>query len=440
MIKKLPNRLIEAIKTTIIIILILSALVLSYSVWFYGESFDDVFSALFDSKQSEPGFYEEYEESSYTLSVVSPVCSTIRSDLGIYNSSTGESTSRASAQSVFESISPVLAEALSSAASPVQITNNDWNNALSKNMVLFDFEGEMPVWALCSALDAESDKRFSLSTRYLLIAINENNMLDIYFKSDSRRIYKSETKTSAAYMNSLFAEYLPNGYFFASETENIKDAPPEFIMRYDQQLINKLSVTNILDDLSGLDASRAIDTVLSAFDFNPYTAKSYSEHDNINVYVEELDTLRIFSDGYLTYYSPEVDELPGVDVSDAKKTSLISEAGRICQSISSYAGNINTYVIRAYYNDETQRFIILFGNEYNAVPIINDKGYYAKFEYKNAMLVSAEMSLKSYRAAELDTSLLPAVQAIAAASNGSALSEFDLFYNSNGKPCWLYYK
>jgi len=440
MTKKLPNKLKEAIKTAIIIILIISALVLSYSVWFYGSSFDDVYSSMFGSEEESSAFFEEYEESSYTLSVVAPVRCTVRNSLGIYHSFSGENTSRSNAQSMFEAVSPALAEALSSASPPVQITNKDWENALEMNMMMLDFEGEMPVWAICSALGVLSDEPISISTRYLLIAVNELGRIDLYFKSDARRIYKSETYMDSSYMQTIFSEYHPNGAYFASSSPDTCFAPPEFIASYDEYPVYDLRISNILDDLSGLDASRAIDTILNVFGFNPYTAKSYSEPDNISVYVEDLDTLRIFPDGSMTFYSPEVDELPGVDISYAKKTSLIGEASRICQSLSSYTGDIGTYLIRAYYNEESERFVILLGSEYNAIPIINGKGYYAKFEYKNAMLVSAELSLKSSRVLDVNTSLLPAVQSIAAASNNKELSDFNLYYTESGRANWLYAK
>ncbi len=440
MIKKLPDRLIEAIKTAIIIILIISAVILTYNVWFYGSSSGSAFSALFKREQTSSDFFEEYEESSYTLSVMSPLRCTIRTNMGLYHSYSADSSSRVNAQTMFEAVSPTLAEALSSASPPVQVTNKDWADALSKNMMLLDFEGEMPVRALCAALGAELNNSSDLSVRYILITADEGDTVDIYFKSDSRSIYKSETGCDSLYMQSLFDEYLPNGYYFMSESTEGSLAPPEFIVSYTEQDVYDLRISNILDELSGLDSNRAIDTILEAFDFNPYTAKSYSESDDVSVYVEELNTLRIFPGGYLTYYSPEVDELPGVDISDAKKASLIGEASRICQSISSYAGNIGTYVIRAYYNESSERFIILFGNEYTSIPIINNNGYYAKFEYKNALLVSAELSLKSFHPDKVNTTLLPTVQSIAAAANGSELKDFNLYYSSSGKACWLYSK
>ncbi|NLD86889.1 MAG: hypothetical protein GX633_01330 [Clostridiales bacterium] len=429
-------KIIEIIKSIIIVILIVTAIMLSYSVWFYGER--GVLSGIFSPRQEPAKIYEMYEESAYTLSVISPLRLSIRNDLGLYHSSSFDASSRANSRTIFESLSPILGEALANGSAPVQVTNTDWDKAISGRMVLLDFEGDIPLWCVCAALNVTPATDVDFSARYIIMYINDRSTVDILYKSDAGHIYKSNSNTGATYLSSIMADYLPNGSYFPAEIPSTSAAPAEFAALFDMPSFYSLTPYNFLEELSSLDAGKATDNILLSFGFNPYTAKSYTESDGIKVYVEDFNTLRIYPDGYLTYYSPEADELPGVDISDGKKVSLLGEAGRICQSIPAYSGGVSVYVLRAYFNDDTGRFVILLGSEYNTIPILNEKGSCAKFEYKNAKLVSAELSLISLRASKTNTQILPVTQAIAASSNGEKLDELGLYYSSDGVVRWLY--
>lgn len=190
-----------------------------------------------------------------------------------------------------------------------------------------------------------------------------------------------------------------------------------------------LETYRVLEDMSGVDADRVIDTLLTAFDCNPYTTNSYTEADGARVYVEQLRTMRVYEDGRVSYYAPEADIAGGTTPDSEEQTALIGEAGRLVeQAIAPNIGDAGVYLVRSYMNTETGRFVVLFGCEVGGVPVLYDEGYLMRAEFINGVLVTADLRLDGYRRAGVGNYLLPEIQALAAAASEGAMSSFGLYY------------
>lgn len=408
-------------KNLLVVLLILSALYMTTLVWSYtmGVSEIELINRALGRERQETVLYPNYAELSYALRVVTPLKCAVRASegAGLYSTPDGDTAS-----TCFETAQVVLAEALETAGEPILSTSYQWREALSGTMVFLDFDGCFPLDTLARLIGAEPPDYLTADARYIVLSIREDRVV-LYYKTDERTIYCMDTESDAEYLRKLCGDYVGNGSRFAYE-ENLADARDVLLLR-PELTCTGLTAQSVTAIASESDTNRIMTAVLEGFGFKAYTARAYREKDGTQVYVDEERTLRVGTDGYVTYYNPaklSSDTAPTGEASTAR----IAEAARlVSEMLTPTLGDARLYLQSGSYDAQTGLYTVRFGAAYDGIRILGEPGFTARVEFRGAELVAADVCLTSYRASGT-VNLIPASQALAAASSTAG---FGLYYS-----------
>ena len=414
-------------KNITIVLLLISTVVLTVLIWFGDMQTAGTrrqITSLFFGTGDEigNGLYSGYREYNYTMSILSPVRASVRSGEGMTHY-----TDRGTVRELFERASGILGGALTTAKNPAELPQYRWKTVLEEQLILFDFEGEMPLAMLSAVMGTADYGVEEQQARYfVLFDSGETLSLAICPREGSPRCY--ETELPAGELDALLREYGGGDASFACEDPTASRHLPDLtVLVPDRALPRILRRTGFVPDYTGTTSERLINGILGALGYNPYTTGGYIESDGTRVYVEEFRTLRISQDSALSYYAPEPSD---GTVPVTERSAIISRAATLLDRLTaSYIGDANIYIQRAFYDSESGRYIILFGCAVDGIVLRFEDGYFARLEYVGTSLVSAHMTITGFLQMEPQESLMPDVQAAAAVEGKSRV--FELRYEKD---------
>ncbi len=402
------KKLLEFTKSLLILGLIVSAVYLTYVAWSLSIGTSGDLNTLLSGQEESPlpPAYTEYEEVSSALTLLTPLEAVVRSDAGLCSVSGSDQTGL-----LFDRVRDTLGEALTTLKDRTPMSDDDWIEALSGKMVCFDFKNETPL-DLISVLSGGIEGQYPDIVRLLLTSDADGSVLLCYETPDGAKI-KCVTDADGAFLNTVFADYPADGSQFLYEA-GLKTASTVTTLRRGSALVTERRLPS---------AASVSTVVLEALGFNSYTTKAYPETDTVRVYVEELNTMRLSTDGTVRYYAPGADTGIYTAPLGLKRAALLADAYDICKKATSTTlGDVSLYLIKAYTDETTGRFVVLLGVHAAGVPVVTETGYTASFSYSGTELVSAELHLRQYEYTAGDALLLPALQAAAAMDPGTTLS------------------
>ena len=419
-------------KNVVILFLLVSLLALTIVTWFGDiqpgnaqrrQVVGELFGGLFWSGDKSSGVYPGYEEYDYTMSILSPVRAAVRGDVGLTYL-----TARSEARELFERVSAVLADAMDTADARQELTAYQWRSILSGTMVLFDFEGEMPLDMLSAVLGAPDYAPIERQARYVVLSVSRDELM-LVIKAENSMPVSYRTELHSAELASLIREFGEGNAQFAFEDRTYsRHLPDEFVVLENRPKPAVIQMSSTFTDYTSTSSERVINAVLESFDYNPYTTGGYIESDDTRVYVEELRTLRISPDGALSYYAPEPETVSSADPDTEARLAIISNATSMLDRVTSiYMGDgadgVSIYVMRAYYNASSGRYIVLFGCEADGIVLSFQDGYFARFEYAGTALAGAHLTVASYYLTAQYDEPMPDAQAAASVEGKSRLFE-----------------
>lgn len=399
------------------VILVFTALLLIYQIWSMavGTSKFNLLRRAFFNRDVQEQYYPGYAEQSWALDVITPLCCAVRSGsgAGLYGT-----PNRETASVCFEKVSAVLAEALETSKAPVEVSDVQWQEAMSQTMVYMKFGGNIPLATLAGILGAEAPSGLTDTAACLILSVAgepDGKIMLLYQNSDGINC-RLETMADMQYLTSICQEAVPNGYCF--EWELIGEDAHEAVLLQPNAQVPELTAVSILEASAETDANRFLDGILENFEFNTYMPHSYRESDGTQVYVDEERQLRVSVDGWVSYFDLEADRNSAYDPDEGEKAVRIAEAAKAASAAeASFTGDAKLYLMDAVYNEENGLFIIRFGAEYGGYPILNDRGYAVQVEFRGTELVSVNFLLRSFHNTGGNIAVLPSAQAIKAAHN-----------------------
>ena len=398
----------ESLKTLLIFALLISAVYLTNRAWSYtmGASAWDLLW-----KSEVPTAYTQYEEYTYIRSLLTPLRAVVRNETGLCTLTESNAVA-----GLYERTQAVLNEALVTAQPAEEIAYTQWKQALASYMVLYDYEGNVPLDCIGLLAGTGSMVQYP-NIRYLLLQIEADTTVSLYYQTEEGTYYRSRTEAASAYLYPELLSCTGDGSVFLYE---MLPGNACFVTGAGTETV-KLTGTSVLGE--GSDKDRVLATVLESLGFNAYLTKAYPEADATRVYVEELDTLRVSNDGKLRFYSPTADTGEVTEPNVLEKTDLLARSAKIVQqALSPYLGDAKLF-LRTVYTDETSgRFVLLFGISVNGVVVECEDGYVASLEFCGRELVAADMKLLSFRLTEETEQILPLRQAYAAAGNAGEMA------------------
>ena len=281
--QKGPRNVIQNIA---IVLLSVSAVLLFAQTQLYslGSSLfaGDTFSGLFESSSSS----ETVPAPVSLADVAAPVQVAVTGHYGRYGQS-GLSTTDSS----FSALGTLLGEALGSAGTISSCSEQTFRSGLGTVSVYYDFLRPLPL-ELLAGLTGSTLKAGSQSVRGLLLSASGKSVT-LYLWDGNTAYSQCSTYVTLENLQELVGSYELGNAFFAFElgTKYTSFAPLSLFITGDRT-VRVLSASTGPSDT---------DVLLTALDFNPHTNSRYAEVSGTQVIMEGNSTLRIATDGTVTY-------------------------------------------------------------------------------------------------------------------------------------------
>ena len=276
----MSRRTVEWLKTGLIVLLLVSAVLLGYS--------SDVFTGL------SGAFSPSQATSSETGSMDRALAEAARPIMLVL---TNEASERAvfkydmdTLDLIYERTSSSLGEALGSLSAPEECTETEWRQALQSPGIMFEYHTAMPLELVRDWLGA-SGEGYGISPRRICLVF-DNNATALYLESNGK-FYVSqtaslggETSVSTTYDGSL-------KYQFEQDDSSVS---PYTILSTAGSSHATAIITNPLSDGSALPAA------VSVLGVDLRLTSSYPESDGTRVYISNTFYLSVSPDGVVDYH------------------------------------------------------------------------------------------------------------------------------------------
>lgn len=395
------RRLIETGKSALIVILAVTALILSIKVWLFpGVSNSDVFNGVLalqgQSTDSAGGGY---------TAAATPFCIVVTPVSGTHCALIYDDKAVAAA---YERFSANLGEALGSAGEPEAISDAEWEAALSGCGVYFDFLSDQPLDALASWFDITASGGTALHTaRRICLSVDSSGVSLYYVRAREGTAYRCSTKLSSADISGKLQGYLPDGSNFNFELES----PFSLVDSCAVITPGLLSIPSVTAG-NPVSSDAEDDEILASFGMNSILAVPYAETDGSEVFVEGETTLRIETNGTVIFgrtgHVEQAGSLTTAQAIETVRATCEKTLGRLC-------GSATLYLSYIWHNPDTDVYYIRFDYALNGLPVsFTDGASAAAFTLTGDVITSATMIFREYSTADTTEAPLPALQTAAA--------------------------
>jgi len=421
----MSKRAIELIKTIIIVMLTISGMFLAWRTGL----FNDVliaFPMLRDvaGMMRPTGGVTDYggftpEEAARPLSIV--ITNEEGERFGIRYDTDMRNT-------VFERASGIVGEALGSAAMPVEITKEQWRDALSRANVYFEYI--LPV--RLSILDGwfglrKPETVDDIVIRRIFVSFDENRNRLYYQDYYTGKYFSADTASTATKAQEL-ETLSSNGAVFAFETNVVgsDNAPYMILMPGSHHPDVRRTLVHSQEEM--------FEVALSAFGHSHEVYPPFLSGDTL-VCVGSQFSIWVHPDGRVIYRWTS--DLPNEDDARVLSDGEMIEHARIivANSISLTSGD--AYVqFEAFIYDEGM-YMIFFGYYVAGGRVhLHDDRHAARVSFSSGVIVESELNFRNFTLTGEEVRLLPEKQVLAASGG-----EFMLSYSDTGSevlhPSWV---
>lgn len=346
--------------------------------------------------------------------------------------------------SLFLEFTNPLADALTGASVPVQVSEEEFQAALSAQRpgIYLDFLGRVPLANLTAWLSGGRavNADFTQSVRRLLLTLEEDGRVLLYFIDENTgSCYVSETASDLAQRLERFVSGVsPNGAAFAFQSGEAYAslAPYTLLGGGEPPQPDRFTVTNpvpITD--GGDDYGDAFEALVRSLSFQPQSM-SYRSRDGVTIQ-EGSEKLRFSDTGQVTYEAADLGDprfpLQGLS-QNPTEWELVGSAWAFAERVfqtgssSSLCGEARLYVQGMEQTEDGVAVLIGYQLDGAAV-LVGQMGCAARIEIADGAISGFQLQLRRYTYAEQGPKVLPELQATAALEAQDAQgSELLLYY------------
>lgn len=417
----ISKKAVEAGKTTLIVLLIVSALTLAWRTGLFNDFFK---AAPFFGNVAEKmrGASGAAEVGSVSLKdAVRPLFIVITDEDGAHYGVKYDTDAR---NAVYSRTSSIFSDALGSASKPAEVSEEEWRAALSCPGVLFAYVMPVKLSVLDGWLRARMTESYDdISLRYICVAFSGGKSR-IYFQDhESGLFYGADTAASAGKAQEL-GGYNANGALLAFET-NIKAAGKAPYM-----LILPGSGHPDVHASAAGNAEELLDAVLAALGHSDESPAILPEIDGAIRCVGTQFAIEADAKGRVTYH--RTDALPPAEERRTLNESDMIEIARViaADTVGALCGDAEVFFESLEYD---AGYYSLYFNYYIAGGRIylHEDVNAARVSFLSGMVIDVELNFRNFARTDEYTGLLPESQALAAADG-----EFMLCYSDTGAE-WL---
>lgn len=331
-----------------------------------------------------------------------PIRFASRSKNGVY----GVEYNTDGVKQAYEQTADVWTQALSRAAKPYPTTMETYSKALSSQLLMMQYDGQVPAamiadWLGCS--DTENLTDCALGT---VVLCKNKDGYTLYFRDSSSGVIKcAETSVQDEDFQLAVEQFEPNGCSLAVDEKTTAISP--------DVLYNAGGMTFDVMSFAPYTGQDGIEDVLTAFGLQAQDAVQHAyTSGGKTVYVSGKNTFRLGSDGTAVY------DGTGIGVTAAHGHKLyqqdVQTAYRLTGETLEAIGSGALPSLKKTYTDDDGRFIVVYGMQINSVPVDNAaSGYVARYTFDNGMLTHAELALRTCQSTGETIAVMPEKQAAA---------------------------
>lgn len=336
----------------------------------------------------------------------------------------GVQYSDADTADLFQQAYTILVEALSSANQPEEVTETEWRQALTAAPGLyFDWQGEVPLAVLDGWLSVENPL-LTGSVRRMVLAAREGRVFLCYFDETAGGYYAcSSDVVSASRLEEVVEALRDNGARFAFETEEYSGLEP-----YTLVLGEPLSpaVYASVDPLGGKQSE--LQEVLGF----PESSASFSGAGE-QVIRSRNDTLRIGVDGTVTY-EPATEGSDRYLLAGGGLYESVEGCRDLAQQAVGAVGGVERLFLMSARETGQGSWEIQFGYSLDGIQVrLGEDGWAARFTVEQGQITGFQLRMRCYTDTGTTTVVLPERQAMAAMeAKGHENEELLLVYLDTG--------
>lgn len=405
----------EYLKTILILVLLVGMAYLALVTWTANNSDSDWLSLFADRDAMQEDVLENPNIDLRPLSV------SVKNKAGRLSAAYDD----VMLDTVYGKVKHVLQEAVTTAERGVVVDEETWLRAIqTAPSILCDYQCDVPMSVFSFWMGRSEQKTFEpYRVRYLCLAEIDGTVY-LFGKDragETRFCFLTRVSEQRLVENIDLME--PNGIMLSVEQE--KKGQAELLLS-DKTQIPVLTSRNFVATLE--DAK--INDLLKAMNFNPNTVSRHVEQDGTRIFVEDISTLKITTDGKLMYSDLREDAgfSSGLVIS-AEEISLWSkvEAAReLISSLDRYSQSQDRIYLENVV-ESSGSVEVSFRREMDGIPIdCAENGYCAKVKITGNRMTEVEFLLLGFESGVTTSSVLPAT--LVAASAADADTNLSLRY------------
>ena len=390
----MSRRVIEAVKTAVIVLLVISAVALGL----YSRIFPIPGGAGSQSGTSgDPS--QTFGES---RGAAKPMCIAVTGQDGTHTAAKydGEELT-----SVFEKTVKLFSEALGSAGEPTAVDEARWREFLLSPGVYYEYYEPVPMAVLCAWLGTEAGVMESSNVAALCLSSDR-----LCFRDGTGACFECATAVPADAVQGL-GELCSERAVFAFELDTLEAFGCGSQLLFPDSAAHRLAVSS--EPMIGQEARYEL---LEALDAAVFERSGYMEGDGTYVYVATDFTLRISPDGAVAYrFSGEAQRRQSTFFGD------IEQAERICSKLLPlFAGDADY----CYAGTVTAGSVTVTAFDYciaGGLLSLPDGAHAASITLEEGVVTEMDLRLHRFSLVEEERELLPEIQTAAASAGGFRL-------------------
>ena len=349
-----------------------------------------------------------------------PVKIAVRSETGLY----GIQYSADGIAQTWTQMEDLWSAALVGAQEMRTASMAEYTRALQNNMIFLEFDGSVPFSLIAGWMGAETPEGGkNCVCGGLLLSREDEDSYRIYLRDAATgQLYSARTDIRDVQFASTAQNFTANDCTMAAETDT--EISPDTLLFSQAQSFQTVSfqpftgsVSTLLDDLH-IDGQAAQEN-------------AYVSRDGASVYVSEDAIVRVSPESVLTYEAETgiraYDNVLGPEEARQKCAQL----GRTLSAnlLESMNSGGEAHLSKAYTTDDG-RYVTVFSLHIDGVPVDNELGYFARYEFEDGAMVHADMVLRICEVTGSAATVMP--EAIAAAVRQDADALLSLRYADTG--------
>ena len=399
------RRAVEACKSLIIVLLLLSVVLLAMTAAWYSGSVDwGSLSQLTARLSGQTAIPPRQDAEPALTDAAQPVAVTVLGSAG-RASFHGDF---AALDGAFESLGSLLAAALDTASDARELTDAALRAAATEPGIGFYYPGEMPLAVLAAWLDADASE-LNLSGSFFLLT-EQSGAVELLLSGEGGG-WRLTTEANVTAFRDVLDDYPADGTFLAAESEAFRRVDGLTLVDPAVTAVAAAEAVNPHDDAF-------LTATATALGFNPYGETTYQD-DTGTVYTETDCTLHIAADGVLTLRNQ------GLSARFAAAADGDSERVEYVRSLLESLAGAQLGDARLYFTGLEQaegETVVTFSYYLAGRPVEQPQGTAVRAVFQGRILSELTFRIRTYTLSGTETiALMPAAQMAAVAPAGLRL-------------------